>query len=62
MPGYDHICGLLDMGMSFEELFGKERWNVLKKTIESCVNRSLDGLSSEDCVNIVKTAFREMSK
>lgn len=62
MPGYDHVCALLDLGMSFEELFGEERWVTLKKSIEDNVDKSFSGLSNEDCVNIVKIAFRELAK
>ncbi len=62
MPGYDHVCKLLDLGMSFEELFGEERWMTLKQKIEANASKSLSGLSNEDCVYIVKTAFKELSK
>lgn len=62
MPGYDHVCKLLDLGMSFEELFGEERWKNLKDSIEKNAKKSISGLSAEDCVEIVKVAFKEFSK
>ena len=51
-PSYTMLCKLLDEGMTIEEMFGTDRWQIVKH--HAALESSVLELTDEECRKIVE--------